>query len=314
MDAIDRSSRFRYASRARRPDLTIYFRTSMAARRARAGLAMALPAVIFFAVFYIYTLMQTFSISTMRWGLLDTPQPVGAQNYLTLFRDAAFLNSVRVTFLYVFGTVVPIWFVALAFALVFNRNFRLRGAYLAVVYLPAVISLTVWSMIWTLMYHPSFGVVGALFRVLGFEYQRFLQDPDLALPSLVVLSVWKGTPVYMVILLSGLRGIPTDYYEAATVDGANALQQFVRITLPLLRPVMLYVMVVSIIEGFKVFTPMYIMTRGGPGSATRVLPMFIFENGFQFLKMGYASAASVVFFAILLVLSYVQFRTMRSNT
>ena len=128
---------------------------------------------------------------------------------------------------------------------------------------------------------------------------------------MIILSVWKGTPVYMLIFLAGLRAIPGDYYEAAKVDGANALQRLGYITLPLLRPVFIYVVVISIIEAFKVFTPMYLLTRGGPGSATRVLSMFIFQNGFEFLKMGYASAASVVFLMILLVLSLIQFRILR---
>jgi ABC-type sugar transport system permease subunit len=131
------------------------------------------------------------------------------------------------------------------------------------------------------------------------------------MPAIILLSIWKGAPVYMLIFLAGLRAIPGDFYEAAKVDGANVLQRLWYITLPLLRPVFLYVVVISIIEAFKVFTPMYLLTNGGPGSATRVLSMFIFQNGFQFLKMGYASAASVVFLLILLVFSVVQFRILR---
>jgi multiple sugar transport system permease protein len=150
--------------------------------------------------------------------------------------------------------------------------------------------------------------------VFGFNYVRFLADPGLAMIAMIILSVWKGTPVYMVIYLAGLRNIPGDYYEAATVDGASATQRFRFITLPLLRPVLLYVAVISIIEAFKVFTPMYLLTHGGPGSATTVLSMFIFSNGFQFLKMGYASAASVIFLVILLGLSLMLFRLLRTQT
>lgn len=295
------------------PDFSLYFQSSMRGRYARTGLMLALPGIIFFLIFYIYPLVQTFYISTLRWGLIDTARPVGLANYEFLFRDPQFINSVRVTFIYVFATVIPIWFIALGLALIFNQSFRFRGLYLTIFYLPAVISLTVWSMIWLLMYHPTYGLVGAFSGAVGLGYHRFLQDPNLAMPALVLLSVWKGTPVYMVILISGLRSIPNDYYEAAKVDGASKLRSFWHITLPLLRPIMLYVMVISIIEGFKAFTPMYILTRGGPGSSTRVLTMFIFENGFSFLRMGYASAASVVFLLILLVISGFQFRFMRSN-
>lgn len=313
MAAVGNKSDISVNTRKWFPDFSVYFKDTMRAKQARAGLLMILPGIIFFAIFYIYPLAQTFHISTLRWGLVDTPRAVGLRNYEFLFRDPEFINSVRVTLIYVFGTVIPIWILALGLALVFNQSFVFRGAYLTIFYLPAVISLTVWSMIWLLMYHPTYGLVGAFSGAVGFGYQRFLQDPRLAMPAMILLSVWKGTPVYMVILISGLRGIPHDFYEAATVDGANRFQRFLHITLPLLRPVMLYVMVISIIEGFKAFTPMYILTRGGPGSETRVLTMFIFENGFSFLRMGYASAASVVFLVILMAISFFQFRFMRSN-
>ncbi len=296
-----------------RTGLGVFFRSSIEAHRARVGLMLVSPAIVFFAVFYIYPLLQAFRISFFRWGLLDTPQYVGLRNYELLLRDPEFSNSVFVTLYYVFGTVIPIWVIALGLALVFNNSFRFRGGFLTIYYLPAVISLTVWSMIWLLAYHPTFGLVSFFTRAAGLEYLRFLQDTNLAMPALILLSVWKGTPLYMVIFISGLRSIPRDYYEAATVDGANVVQRFWWITLPLLRPVMLYVMVISIIEAFKVFTPMYILTNGGPGSATRVLPMFIYENAFSYLRMGYASAASIVFLLILLGISFAQFRLLSSN-
>jgi multiple sugar transport system permease protein len=174
-----------------------------------------------------------------------------------------------------------------------------------------VISLTVWSLVWLFLYNPSFGLFTQMARGLGFTNVRMLDTPATAMPAMLILSIWKGTPVYMLIYLAGLRAIPADYYEAAKVDGASALQRLFFITLPLLRPVFLYIVVISMIEAFKVFSPMYLLTNGGPGSATRVLSMFIFQNGFQFLKMGYASAASVIFVFILLIFSVVQFRLLR---
>jgi multiple sugar transport system permease protein len=182
---------------------------------------------------------------------------------------------------------------------------------LTVYYIPAVISLTVWSLIWLLLYNPSFGLFSVIMRGLGISGLRMLDDPSTAMLALILLSIWKGTPVYMLIFLAGLRAIPNDYYEAAEIDGARSWQSLLLITLPLLRPVFLYVMVISLIEAFKVFTPMYLLTSGGPGSATRVLSMFIFQNGFQYLKMGYASAASVIFLLILLLLAVFQFRLLR---
>jgi multiple sugar transport system permease protein len=143
---------------------------------------------------------------------------------------------------------------------------------------------------------------------IGFEYVRWLNDRDLAMWALILLSVLKGIPGYMIIYLAGLGAIPVDYYEAASIDGAAAWHRFRDITIPLLRPVLLYVAVISIIGGFQVFTPAYLLTNGGPGATTRVLPLFIFENAFGNLRMGYASAASMVLFLMLLSLTLVQFR------
>lgn len=287
------------------------FGNTLEARKKRFGLLFALPAFLFFGGFYLYPLTQTFLVSLFKWSLLDTPQIIGLQNYTWLFNDKEFINSIRVSFLYAFGVVIPIWGIALGLALIFNQSFRGRQAYLTAFYIPAVISLTVWSLIWLLMYHPAFGLFSVAMRGIGISGLRMLDDISTAMLALIILSIWKGTPVYMVIFIAGLRAIPADYYEAAQIDGARAWQRLLFITLPLLRPVFLYVMVISLIEAFKVFTPMYLLTNGGPGSATRVLSMFIFQNGFVYLKMGYASGASVIFLLILLLLALVQFRILR---
>lgn len=277
-------------------------------REIKYGLLFASPAVIFFSIFYVYPLARAIYISFNRWTLLSPPRWVGLQNYERLTIDPEFSNSLWVTFIYAIGTVIPIWILALALALVFNNAFRGRQGYLTLYYLPAVVSLTVWSLIWRLMYHPNGGLLTLFTDPLGFEHIRWLNDPGLAMPSIILLSIWKGTPFYMIIYLAGLRSIPVEYYEAAMVDGARWHQRLWSITLPLLRPVLLYVAVISIIIGFQVFTPVYILTGGGPGSATRVIPMFIVDNAFQFLRMGYASAASLVLLLILMVLTLVQFR------
>jgi multiple sugar transport system permease protein len=277
-------------------------------KKTRYGLIFASPALVFFGVFYVFPVGWAVWISLNEWSLLRDPEYVGLENYRQLLQDSEFINSIKVTFYYVFGTVVPIWILALGLALVFNRPFRFRQFYLAAYYIPAVVSLFVWSLLWLLIYQPSWGLLTLATDPLGLDYVRWLNDPDLAMPALILLSIVKGTPAYMIVYLAGLRGIPADYYEAAAIDGANAGQRFRDITLPLLRPVMLYVAVISIIVAFQVFTPAYVLTRGGPGSATRVLPMFVFENAFQFLKMGYASAASMLLVVMLLGLTLIQFR------
>jgi multiple sugar transport system permease protein len=277
-------------------------------REAAWGLLFVAPAVIFFSVFYLYPIIWAAWISLHDYNLLSEPRWVGLDNYERLFRGEQLKNSTKATFYYTFGTVIPIWIIGMALALVFNRDFRFRRFFLSVIYLPAVVSLTVWCLLFLLVYHPSYGLLTLVTRPIGFEYVRWLHDRQLAMPALIILSVLKGVPAYMIVYLAGLGAIPREYYEAAAIDGATAWHRFRDVTIPLLKPVLLYVAVVSIIFGFQVFTPAFLLTNGGPGTTTRVLPLFIFENAFGNLRMGYASAASMVLFAMLLGLTLVQFR------
>jgi multiple sugar transport system permease protein len=277
-------------------------------REAAWGLLFVAPAVIFFSVFYLYPIIWAAWISLHDYNLLSEPRWVGLDNYERLFRGEQLKNSTKATFYYTFGTVIPIWIIGMALALVFNRDFRFRRFFLSVIYLPAVVSLTVWCLLFLLVYHPSYGLMTLVTRPIGFEYVRWLHDRQLAMPALIILSVLKGVPAYMIVYLAGLGAIPREYYEAAAIDGATAWHRFRDVTIPLLKPVLLYVAVVSIIFGFQVFTPAFLLTNGGPGTTTRVLPLFIFENAFGNLRMGYASAASMVLFAMLLGLTLVQFR------
>lgn len=277
-------------------------------REAIWGLLFAMPAVVFFMVFYAYPIAWAAWISLHDYNMLGTSTYIGFDNYERLFRGRQFFESTKASFYYTFGTVIPIWFIALGLALVFNRAFWFRRFFLTIIYLPAVLSLTVWCLLFLLIYHPSYGLMTLVTDPLGFEYVRWLKDRDLAMPALILLSILKGVPGYMIIYLAGLGAIPADYHEAAAIDGAPAWRRFFDITLPLLRPVLLYVAVISIIGGFQVFTPAYLLTNGGPGSTTKVLPLFIFEQGFSNLRMGYASSASMVLFVMLLSMTLVQFR------
>ena len=197
-------------------------------REIKWGLLFAAPAVIFFSVFYLFPLGRAIYISFHRWSLLSQPKYIGFRNYVRLWNDPEFFNSLFVTFYYTFGTVIVIWILALALALLFNQGFRGRQTYLTIYYLPAVVTLTVWSLIFRLMYHPVSGLLTIFTHPLGFDFIRWLNDPKLAMPALILLSIWKGTPFYMIILLAGLRSIPVDYYEAAMVDGATAWQRLWR--------------------------------------------------------------------------------------
>lgn len=285
------------------------------ASRARTGLYFGAPAIVFFTVFYLYPLLWALYISFNERNLLGGGEFIGIGNYLQLLRDSEFLNSLVVTTYYAVGVVVPTLAISLGLALVFNRAFRLRSGFLTAYYIPAVVSLTAWSMGWLLMYNPSFGFLTVFTSALGFDRVAWLADGNLAMPALILLSIIKAAPLYMLIYLVGLQGIPDEYYQAARVDGAGALQRFWRITLPLLRPVQLYVVVVSFLTAFQqVFVPAFLLTGGGPGSATRVLPLFIYQTAFQNLEIGYASAASIVQFLLLAAVALVLFRLLRERT
>jgi multiple sugar transport system permease protein len=282
-------------------------------RQALWGGIFALPAVVFFLGMYAYPLAYTFFLSLQHWDLISPPTWVGLDNYQFILQDSEFQNSVLVTLYYVFGVCVPIVLLGLLLAAFFNQNFRLRQLSLTVFYIPVVVSLTVWTILWALVLNPSYGLLTLVTDHLGLHYIRWLSDPNLAMPSLILLSIWKGLPYYTVILLAGMRAIPVDYYEAARVDGANARQTFLRITLPLLRPILLYVVVISVLVAFQVFTPSYLLTHGGPGSATRVLPLYIYETAFSDLRMGDAATASVIMFVMMLGITAIQLRLLRSD-
>ncbi|NLK07117.1 MAG: sugar ABC transporter permease [Firmicutes bacterium] len=272
------------------------------------SIIFVIPAVAFFGIFYVWPIIQTFWLSLHQWNIVSVPKYIGLSNYQNLFTSSQFINSFQVTTKYVFGSVIPVWIIALAVAVLFNREFRGKDMYIMLYYLPFVVSLTVWCVLWKIIYHPSFGVLTAVTDLFGFRNIRWLNDPRLVLAALIIPNIWKVMPANMVILLAGLGSIPKEYTEAAKIDGANSLRVFWHIILPLLKPVLLYVVIISTISAFQVFTPAYLMTRGGPGSATRVLPLFIYENGFQYLRMGLACAASMVLFMVLMAFSLLQLR------
>jgi len=205
------------------------------------------------------------------------------------------------------------WVIALGLALLFNREIKLRGIFRTIYFTPVVISWVVASMVWYIIFHPSFGLNAHIMRLFGRPGIKFLHDARYALPAIIILSLWKSVGYYMVLFLAGLQSIPKMFYEAASVDGANSRQQFWYITIPLLMPTTLFVMVISIINSFQVFTPIFLLTRGGPHGATRVLPILIYENAFIYLKMGYASAMAVVLFVILMILTLLQMRVFRGE-
>lgn len=277
------------------------------------GLLFILPAIGLLLVFNIYPLLRAFFLSFHKWSLAGRPAFVGLQNYATMFMDdKLFTNSVLITIRYAFSVNPILWVMGLSLALLMNRDLRGRGVFRTIYFIPTVVSWVVASIVWFSLLHPSFGINALLMRIFfNAPGIQFFNDKMYTLPMIVFLSVWKNMGYVMILFLAGLQAIPGVYYEAASIDGANAWQKFLHVTLPLLSPTLLFVFVTSIIGSFQVFTPIQIMTQGGPAGATRVMPMLIYENAFMFLKMGYASAMSVVLFIILMSLTLIQTRVFR---
>ncbi len=271
-----------------------------------------LPCMIGFVVFYLFPTLRGFFISTTQWNLLSDPQSVGFENYRTMLNDPAFWNALKTTILYVlynipFQTVIGL-FLAVAMDRL-TRSMWVRGALV----LPYLVSNVIAAMIWTWMLDPLLGMVNAGLGLLGIEHLSFLGTTQLALPSVAMINIWRHMGLTALLFYAGLQGIPKNVYEAATIDGSSEWSTFWKITLPLLRPVTVFVLVTSIVGSFQIFDTVAVATGGGPVDATRVLVFYIYTNAFTFFKMGYATALSMTLFAILIVFSIIQLRLFRAD-
>ncbi|MCC6419191.1 MAG: sugar ABC transporter permease [Gemmataceae bacterium] len=270
-------------------------------------MAFLAPSLVYFGVFKLYPMTQAALISLFDYDLLSPPRYVGLSNYTSLISDPVFHHAIVSSFSYVLGVAAPVWVLALALALVFNRPGRVRSVFQVLYFVPAVSSIIVAAIVWKFLFHPQ-GLVNALLGGLGVDRINWLTSIDTAMLALIIAGIWRTVPYFMVIYLASLKGVPTDYYEAAALDGANTWQGFRYITVPLLRPTIALVVVVSVILTLRHFINPMLMTGGGPAGATRVLPLLIYETGFQFSRMGLASAMSMVFFLMVMVFTIVQLR------
>ncbi|HKX18709.1 MAG TPA: sugar ABC transporter permease [bacterium] len=299
------------APRVRRRSFSRWLRSAEARHQAWGYLFLA-PMFLLLLVFKFIPMFQALYLSLTSYDLLSPPRFVGLRNYADLLVDPLFHQSVAVTVYYVFGTAVFIWVLALAAALVFNAPLPGRNFLRTVYFLPAIVPVVVYAVIWLFMFHP-YGLANAALHDLGLRPLQWLADRRAAMPGLILAALWRFVPYFMIIYLAGLQNIPNEYYEAAAIDGAAGRQVFRYVTLPLLRPTVLLVIVLSIIFMSKVFTNVLIMTGGGPGGATRVLSLFIYQTGFQYFKMGLASAASMFLLFGTMVFTLLQLRIFRDD-
>lgn len=274
--------------------------------QARAAYAFILPVLILFLVFRVWPSLHAFAISFQDYQITGESEFLGLANYRRLLGDPVFWDALRVTIVYAMIAVPLTTIIALMLALLINRTLRGIGFFRAVFFLPYITSFVLVAIIWKWIYRSNGGLLNELLGAFSLGPIPWLESQELVLPSIAIMAVWKGVGYSMMILLAGLRGIPQSYVEAAAVDGATSRQQFFHIVLPLLRPILFFVVVIETISSFQIFDAIYVMTGGGPIRASYSLVYMMYDEGFRFFDFGYASAIGVVLFGMVLMVSLLQ--------
>ena len=268
--------------------------------------------LLFFIGIRVAPTLFAMSVSLFKWDILSPTKPwLGLENYQTLFNDPVFWKALTNTLLYVILSVPLQLVVGLFIALLLQRATRWKGFFRALYFIPFVTSTVAISWVWRWMYEPTFGPLNQFLALLHLPEQKFLADPDQALFAIVVAIVWQAVGFYIIIFLAGLESIPSDFYDAAKIDGAHGWNLFRHITLPLLNPTIVFLTVIGTITAIQVFTQVLNMSyqgMGGPLNSTKSLVLFIYQQGFSSFKMGYAAAGTVVLFAIILLITLIQLR------
>ena len=283
---------------------------SMARREAIAGYLFLLPNIIGFLIFTAIAVTASLVISLTNWDLLSPPRFIGLANYVKLFTNDPTFGKVLVnTIVFTAGSVPLATAIGLGLALVMNQPLRGVVLFRALYFLPVVTSMVVVALIWRWLYNPDFGVVNYALGALGVRQPpNWLTSPAWAMPAVILMAVWKQVGYTMVIYLAGLQAIPGHLYEAASIDGAGGWQRFRHITLPMLTPTTFFVLIISVINSFQVFDAVLVLTGGGPADATRTLVVYIYDQAFNYLQMGYGAHIAWVLCLIIFVITLIQWR------
>jgi multiple sugar transport system permease protein len=267
------------------------------------------PTIIGLAVLSAGPIVATLAISLTQWDLLRAPQLVGLDNFVRLASDDRFLKALRNTAFYTITSVPLGMLISLFLAVALNQAIRgiawIRTAY----FLPVVTSTIAIALVWQWIYSPDAGLLNQVAGLFGIPPQKWLSNPTLAMPAIVAMSVWQGLGTNVIIFLAGLQAIPTELLDAASVDGAGRWARFRNIVLPLLTPSIFFTGVLSLIDSFQVFDQVFVLQRPRPSDATVTVVYFIYENGFKFFKMGYATAASWILFLIVAFFTALYFKS-----
>jgi multiple sugar transport system permease protein len=256
-------------------------------------------------------ILVSFFLSFTDWDALGSPNIVWLRNYITLFQDPMFYKALWNTIYYTAISVPAGMSISLLLAILLNRPLKGMGFFRTMFMIPVISSTVATALLWGLMLDPYIGLINYILQVLHLPTSGWLTDVNMAMPAIIVMSVWKGLGYNIVLFLAGLQGISPELYEAARIDGANRWKEFLNITLPMLSPTTFFVLIMSLISSFQVFDQTWVLTKGGPQSATLTLVYYVYQTGFQQLRMGYASAIAYILFFLTLAIVMVQWGTQR---
>ncbi len=278
-------------------------RAGFLARRRRSYRLFIAPALVVVGAVIVFPWLFTLWMSVFDWKIGSVAHFVGLENYEKLIVNRRFLEAVVHTFYFTALAVVVPLFLGTAAALIFHREFPFRGVLRGVFIMPMMATPVAVALVWTMMFHPQQGVLNYLLSLVGMPPSLWVYSPALVIPSLVMVEVWHWTPLVMLIVLGGLAALPTEPYESARLDGASEWQLFRYVTLPLVAPFLVVAAVIRTIDALKTFDTIYVITGGGPGTASETINLYLYLQAFAFYNIGTASAVVVVFFVIVLALA-----------
>jgi multiple sugar transport system permease protein len=276
------------------------------------GLLFLLPSLLGCLVFYFFPVVFSLIISLFKWNLsigANNLKFVGFQNYIGIFRDNIFTASLINTIIFTVSTVVIGISISLILAVLIAKTAFLKNAIKSMFFMPYISSIVAVSIVWMVLLQPSYGPVNQFLMSIGIQNPpKWFIDVHWALPSLIAMFIWQNLGYNVIVFAAGLSGISQDLYEAADIDGASGVRKFLAITVPMISPTTFFLSIMGIINSFKVFDQVQVITQGGPGTATSVLALYIYKEAFQFYQMGYASASAWVMLFIIFIVTVIQWK------
>ncbi|MEF0942236.1 carbohydrate ABC transporter permease [Rhizobium sp. BR 362] len=264
-----------------------------------------IPALVVIAAVIVFPWVFTLWMSINSWTLGQSQSFAGFANYVRLATDARFWEALWHTVLYTGLSVIAPVFLGTLAALIFDAQFPLRGFLRGIFVMPMMATPVAIALVWTMMFHPQLGVLNYLLSFVGIGPQEWIYNQFSVIPSLVLVETWQWTPLVMLIVLGGLAAVPREPYESAEIDGANAWQKFRYLTLPMIAPFLMIAVIIRSIDAVKSFDIIYAMTQGGPGTASETINIYLYNTAFAYYDIGYGSAMAVIFFILIVVLSFV---------